>query len=56
MNFPKRARESRSPTKIIVVETDEPLPQLNLEAQKKLIQKAALRKLKKIEEENNCNE
>jgi len=37
----------------VVVEIDEPLPYLNLEEQKKLIQKAALRKLKKLEEKKN---
>jgi hypothetical protein len=35
------------------VEIDEPLPRLNFEEQKKLIQKAALRKLKKLEDKNN---
>ena len=48
--------KQKQPPKIIVVKIDEPLPQLNLEAQKKLIQKAALRKLKKIEDKNNWNE
>jgi|GEM_PF-1403665 len=54
VELPKRSRgKQKLPPKIIVVEIDEPLSQLNLEAQKKLIQKAALRKLKKLEEENN---
>jgi hypothetical protein len=44
-----RGRQKQSP-KIIVTEVDEPLPRLNLEEQKKLIQKAALRKLKKLED------
>ncbi len=44
-----RGRQKRAP-KIIVVEIDEPLPKLNLEAQKKLIEKAALRRLKKLED------
>jgi hypothetical protein len=52
--LPKKSRgKQKHPPKIIVVEIDEPLPQLNLEAQKKLIQKAALRKLKKLNEEKN---
>jgi len=38
------------------VEIDEPLHQLNLEAQKKLIQKAALRKLKEAEGKKNKEE
>jgi hypothetical protein len=47
----KRCGKRKQPPKIIVVEVDEPLPQLNLEEQKKLIQKAALRKMKKLEAE-----
>jgi hypothetical protein len=54
VELPKKSRgKQKQPPKIIVVEIDEPLPQLNLEAQKKLIQKAALRKLKKLEDKNN---
>jgi hypothetical protein len=41
----------KPPPKIVVVEIDEPLSSINLEAQKKLIRKAALRKLKKLEED-----
>jgi hypothetical protein len=52
----KSRAKHKQPPKIIVVEIDEPLPPLNLEAQKKLIQKAALRKLKKLEEEKNKEE
>jgi hypothetical protein len=47
-----RGRQKQSP-KVILVEIDEPLPQLNLEAQKELIKKAALRKLKKLEDNNS---
>ena len=52
--LPKKSRgKQKQPPKIIVVEIDEPLPLVNPEAQKKLIQKAALRKAKKLEEEKN---
>jgi hypothetical protein len=47
-----RGKQKQIP-QIIVVEIDEPLPNINLKAQKKLIQKAALRKLKKLEGKNN---
>jgi hypothetical protein len=51
VELPKKNRgKQKYPPKIIIVEVDEPLPLLNLEAQKKLIQKAALRKLKKLED------
>jgi hypothetical protein len=49
--LPKKSRgKQKQPPKIIVVEIDEQLPRLNFEEQKKLIQKAALRKLKKLED------
>jgi hypothetical protein len=52
--LPKKNRgRQKEPPKIIVVEVDEPLPRLNLEEQKKLIQKAALRKLKEAEGKKN---
>jgi hypothetical protein len=52
--LPKKSRgKQKPPPKIVVVEIDEPLSQLNLEGQKKLIQKAVLRKLKKLEDKNN---
>jgi len=44
------------PTEISVVEIDEPLPHLNFEAQKKLSQKAVLRKSKKFGEKINKKE
>jgi hypothetical protein len=49
--LPKKSRgRQKQPPKIIVIEVDEPLPRLNLEEQKNLIQKAALRKLKRLED------
>ena len=51
---PKKSRaEQKQPPKITVVEIDERLPIINLEAQKELIKKAALRKLKKQEDKNS---
>jgi hypothetical protein len=52
--IPKKSRgKQKQPSKIIVVEIDEPLSVMNLEAQKELIKKAALRKLKKLEGKNS---
>jgi len=47
--LPKKSRgkQKRLP-KIVAVEIDEPLPNINLEAQKKLIQKTALRSSKSL--------
>ncbi len=50
MSFLKRAEDNTSnPPRIKLVEIHEPLPIINPEAQKKLIQKAAIRKLKNLD-------
>jgi hypothetical protein len=41
------------PPKIFLVEIDEPLRQLNLEEQKKLAQKTALREPKELQDKGN---
>lgn len=52
----KSLGKPKKPPRIILVEIDEPFPLVNLEEQKKLIQKAALRKLKALEAEKNKKE
>lgn len=55
--FPKKNRgKKKQPLKIRVVEIEELLPLINLSAQKKIIQKAVLRKLKELEEKENKKE
>jgi len=49
----KSQGRQKQPRKVIVVETDEPLPIIILEVQKELIKKAALRKLKKLEDKKS---
>jgi len=53
MSFQRRAEESRGNPPNCHLEIDEPLTRLTLEEQKKLIQKAALRRLKEAEGKKN---